>query len=155
MFKDKDSKRRAATDTLIGEGTIAEGKLLCEASLRIEGEYRGDIDCKGDIIIGECGVARSNIVARDVTLAGKLFGDIETKGRLIITSSGYLSGNVTAHTLIVQDGGIINGTCLMEEKPADLKKSNLAGSEQSQSNGKQDNKNDQNSDTKAKSRQAG
>lgn len=112
MFR--NNKRLAATDTLIGQGTLTEGKMMCEANLRIEGEYRGDIECKGDVIIGECGIARSNITARDVTVAGKVFGDISTKGRLIITSSGHITGNLSANTLIVQDGGMINGSCRME-----------------------------------------
>lgn len=115
MFK--DNKRLASTtstDTLIGQGTLCEGKMICEASLRIEGEYRGDIECKADVVIGECGTARSNIVARDVTVAGKVYGDIVTKGRLVITSSGQLTGTITAHTLIIQEGGRLSGNCHME-----------------------------------------
>jgi cytoskeletal protein CcmA (bactofilin family) len=114
MFMFKDHKRLAATDTLIGQGTISEGILICEASLRIEGEHRGEIECKADVIIGECGIARSNITARDITIAGKVFGDIVTKGRLIITSSGILTGAITTQTLIIQDGGKLNGNCHME-----------------------------------------
>ncbi|MDQ0060602.1 bactofilin family protein [Paenibacillus harenae] len=118
MFK--DNKRVIATDTLIGQGTLTEGKMICDASLRIEGEYRGDIECKGNVIIGECGIARSNIAAQDVTVAGKVIGDITTKGRLIITSSGQVEGSLYANILIVQDGGIINGNCQME-LPKDAK----------------------------------
>lgn len=148
MFKDK--QRLSSTDTLIGQGTLVEGKMICEASLRIEGEYRGDIECKGDVIIGECGVARSNITARDVTVAGRVFGDILTKGRLIITPSGQLTGNIAAHTLIIQDGGMINGTCKME--PASNGKNHpLAESETQQSHVKEPN----GKDSKEKSRQAG
>ncbi|NIK78347.1 cytoskeletal protein CcmA (bactofilin family) [Paenibacillus castaneae] len=148
MFK--ENKRLAATDTLIGQGTLGEGKIICEASLRIEGEYRGDIECKGDVIIGECGIARSNITARDVTVAGKVFGDILTTGRLIITSSGHLSGNITAHTLIVQDGGMLNGKCSMEKAP-DPKNRSVAESEPPILHGKEPNA----KETKEKSRQAG
>ncbi|SDX66099.1 polymer-forming cytoskeletal protein [Paenibacillus sp. CF384] len=112
MFK--ESKRSGSAETLIGLGTHVEGKLVSESSIRIEGEYRGDIDCKGDVIIGECGVARSGIIARDLTIAGKVFGDIVAKGRLTITASGQLFGNVLAHTMLIQDGGIYNGNCRME-----------------------------------------
>lgn len=117
MFKDSSSKRLSVTDTLIGQGTVAEGKIECDAGLRIEGEYRGDIDCKGDVIIGECGVARSNIAARDITVAGKVFGDITTTGRLTVTSSGEIHGNVYAKTMIILDGAILNGQCKMERVP--------------------------------------
>jgi Integral membrane protein CcmA involved in cell shape determination len=146
MFK--ENKRTTATDTLIGQGTIAEGKILCEAGLRIEGEYRGDIECKGDVIIGESGIARSNIVANDVTLAGQLFGDVVTKGRLVITSSGQVTGNITAHSLIIQEGGKINGGCRME-LPPDAKSKPVAELDSASGNA------NESKDNRAKSRQAG
>ncbi|MDQ6421161.1 polymer-forming cytoskeletal protein [Paenibacillus sp. LHD-117] len=148
MFK--ENKRVIATDTLIGQGTVIEGKLMSEANLRIEGEYRGDIECKGDIIIGECGIVRSNIEARDITLAGKLFGDVVTKGRLIITGSGQLTGNITAHSLIIQEGGLINGGCRMEQIPET--KQRPAAETDPPGAYKNDTKNN---DARAKSRQAG
>lgn len=110
MFKEK---KAAATDTLIGQGTITEGKMICEANLRIEGEYRGEIECRGDVTIGENGLVRSSIIAQDLTIAGKVYGDVTTKGRLIITASGHLSGSITANSLIIQEGGTISGTFQM------------------------------------------
>lgn len=150
MFKEKENKRLSATDTLIGQGTLSEGKMICDANLRIEGEHRGDIECKGDVIVGECGIARSNISARDITVAGKIFGDILTMGRLIITSSGHLTGNITAHTLIIQDGGMLNGNCYMVHAQ-DGKNRQLAESETSHLHNKDSNT----KDSKEKSRQAG
>ncbi|MUT67645.1 polymer-forming cytoskeletal protein [Paenibacillus sp. NEAU-GSW1] len=112
MFK--DNKRFSATDTLIGQGTQMEGKLICEANLRIEGEFSGDIECLGDVIIGESGVARSTIHAKEITIAGKVFGDIVAKGRLTVTATGQITGSVTAQSLIIHDGGLMNGSCHME-----------------------------------------
>ena len=112
MFK--DTKRLNLTDTLIGQGTHVEGKMICEAGLRIEGEYRGDIECHGDVIVGECGIARSNLTARDITIAGKVFGDVVTKGRLTITATGQLHGNINAQSFVMQDGGIFTGACRMD-----------------------------------------
>ncbi|NIK70307.1 MULTISPECIES: polymer-forming cytoskeletal protein [unclassified Paenibacillus] len=114
MFK--DNKRVSATDTLIGLGTHIEGKLVCEANLRIEGEHSGDIECLGDVIIGENGMARSNITARDITIAGKVYGEVTAKGRLTITATGQLTGSLSAQGIIVQDGGMLNGTCHMERQ---------------------------------------
>jgi len=118
MFK--DNKRVSATDTLIGLGTHIEGKLICEANLRIEGEHSGDIECLGDVIIGENGMARSNITARDITIAGKVYGEVTAKGRLTITATGQLTGSISAQGIIVQDGGMLNGTCHME-RPMDAR----------------------------------
>ncbi|MFX3632181.1 MAG: polymer-forming cytoskeletal protein [Candidatus Pristimantibacillus sp.] len=152
MFK--DNKRVSVTDTLIGQGTHIEGKMICEACLRIEGEYSGDIDCMGDIIIGESGIARCNITAKDITVAGTVLGEITTKGRLTVTATGQVTGNVNAHTLIIHDGGMINGNFQMEritDSPArPLSETNHSSTKDAKDNSKESAARD-----KEKARQAG
>lgn len=113
LGKKKKRMNPNSTDTLIGEGSVFEGRIRSEASLRVEGLVTGDIDCKGDVTIGEGGHARSNINARHVTIAGTVTGNITTKGVLTITSTGKLHGNVTAHSLIIAEGGVFEGQSRM------------------------------------------
>lgn len=152
MFK--DNKRVSVTDTLIGQGTHIEGKMICEAGLRIEGEYSGDIDCMGDIIIGESGIARCNITAKDITVAGTVIGEINTKGRLTLTATGQITGNVIAHTLIIHDGGMINGTCRME-RHTDSHTRPLSETNTSSTKDTKDSPKDNANRDKEKARQAG
>lgn len=116
MLGSSKSKRidTKTTDTLIGASTICEGKIMSEASLRIEGQLHGDIECAGDITIGENAVVQSNIQARDVIIAGKVKGNIHTKGKLLVTSSGVLVGNIDVRSFIVQEGGIFQGSSAMQ-----------------------------------------
>lgn len=114
MFK--ASRMTDYAETSIGQGTQAEGKLACDGVIRIEGEFRGDIECKGEVVVGELGIARAGIVANELTIAGKVYGDVNVKGRLTIAASGQLHGNVLAHSILIQDGGIYNGTCRMERQ---------------------------------------
>ncbi len=114
MFKEGRKQSNGVTDTLIGVGTEMNGFLKSLAGVRIEGAYNGDIESKEDIVIGEGGVAKSNITARDVTIAGKVYGDVHTRGKLVITPTGQLHGNCLAAILLVQEGGILNGTSQME-----------------------------------------
>ncbi|CAH1224858.1 hypothetical protein PAECIP111891_05748 [Paenibacillus allorhizoplanae] len=117
MFKKtKNLMNPNTTDTLIGEGTSFEGRIKSEASIRIEGGITGDIDCAGDVIIGEHGVVKSNISARDVVLAGSVQGNITTKGKLTITSTGSLHGNISAASFIIEEGGVFQGSSKMETK---------------------------------------
>ncbi|KRE86407.1 hypothetical protein ASG89_10360 [Paenibacillus sp. Soil766] len=119
MFKKtKNLMNPNTTDTLIGEGTSFEGRIKSEASIRIEGGITGDIDCAGDVIIGEHGVVKSNISARDVVLAGSVHGNITTKGKLTITSTGALHGNISAASFIIEEGGVFQGSSKMETKSA-------------------------------------
>lgn len=116
MFKSKPASGKInpdSTDTLIGEGTLFEGKIRTEASIRIEGTINGDIISSGDVIIGENGCANSNVTARDLVLAGQLNGDVEVRGKLTICASGVLNGNIAAQSLIIESGGVFNGNSKM------------------------------------------
>ncbi|ULL14040.1 polymer-forming cytoskeletal protein [Paenibacillus sp. H1-7] len=115
MFKSKKIGRDIqATDTLIGEGTLFEGRIKSEASIRIEGHITGDVDCAGDVTIGEHGVVKSNVIARNVILAGTVNGNVLCKGKLTIRSTGKLYGNTTAQSLIIDEGGVFQGTSKMD-----------------------------------------
>lgn len=115
----KDHKKQArSTDTLIGQGSNIEGTLNCESNLRIDGIMNGEIHCKGQVIIGETGEARSRIQAAEILVAGTVIGDIATKGRLTIMNQGEVTGNVSAAKLVIAEGGILNGTSQMEKAAA-------------------------------------
>lgn len=124
MFKKKKSKINPnTTDTLIGEGSTFEGRIRSEASLRVEGIIIGDIECVGDVTVGEHGNARSNITARNVTIAGMVQGNVSTRGLLTITASGQLFGNTLSQTLLISEGGVFQGQSKMQHDP---KNSNLS-----------------------------
>jgi len=107
-------RKPGVTDTLVGAGTVFNGLMKSEADVRIEGDYHGDIESKGSIVIGESGVAKSNITARDVTIAGTVYGDVHTFGKLVITATGQLHGNAQSAILFVQEGGVLNGGSRMD-----------------------------------------
>jgi cytoskeletal protein CcmA (bactofilin family) len=117
MFKGKNKQMNPnITDTLVGEGSHFEGRIKSDASLRIEGMVTGDMECTGDVIVGEHGVVKSNILARNIIIAGSVHGNIMTKGILKITATGKLYGNTTAASLMIDEGGIFQGTSKMEAK---------------------------------------
>ncbi|MFD2613861.1 bactofilin family protein [Paenibacillus gansuensis] len=114
MFSKKKAKLNPnATDTLVGEGTIFDGKIVSEAGVRIEGQVTGGIDCQGDVAVGENGVVKSSISAREVTIAGAVHGNVTAKGKLTILASGKLFGNTNAASFIIEEGGIFQGVSKM------------------------------------------
>ncbi|KJD46506.1 bactofilin family protein [Paenibacillus terrae] len=114
MFKDSKKKLSApATDTLLANGTSFEGTIEAEANIRIDGHFQGDIRSTRTVVIGESAVVRSDIIARDVILAGKVFGSITTEGRLTITPTGELYGKVAVAALVISEGGVLDGTSQM------------------------------------------
>jgi cytoskeletal protein CcmA (bactofilin family) len=119
MFKSKKTKFDPnMTDTLIGEGTAFEGRIKSEAGLRIEGQMDGDIDCAGDVTVGENGIARSHIKARNVVIAGKVVGNVAASTKLTIKATGQLHGNLSALELSIESGGVFQGTSTMDAHAA-------------------------------------
>ena len=106
------------TDSLIGEGSVFEGKIQSQASIRVEGQLIGDIECDGDATIGENGTARSNIVARNIIIAGTVYGNVHARQTLSLTATARLYGNATAQALVVAEGAIFQGMSKMEVKDA-------------------------------------
>ncbi|MGG6310604.1 bactofilin family protein [Paenibacillus macerans] len=101
------------TDTLIGEGSVFEGKIRSDAGVRIEGQITGDIECEGDVTVGEKGVVHSNILARNIIIAGTVNGNVQAKSKLSITSKGKLYGNMVATSLSIEEGSVFEGTSKM------------------------------------------
>ncbi|RKP44290.1 polymer-forming cytoskeletal protein [Cohnella endophytica] len=121
MFKKKTAKIDPnMTDTLIGEGTTFEGKIKSQAGIRVEGQLVGDMDCAGDITIGENGIARSNIKARNVIVAGQVIGNVSATGKLTIKNTGKLHGNLSALELSIESGAVFQGMSMMDVKDAPL-----------------------------------
>mgnify|MGYP003856088631 FL=1 len=117
MFGKKKAKINPnTTDTLIGEGSTFEGRIRSEASLRVEGNVIGDIECVGDVTVGEHGQSKSNITAQNVTIAGIVHGNVNTRGLLTITSTGQLFGNTLSQSLIITEGGIFQGQSKMQQE---------------------------------------
>ncbi|GIO40071.1 hypothetical protein J41TS12_49320 [Paenibacillus antibioticophila] len=115
MFKSNKAAKvdPNTTDTLIGEGSVFEGKIKSAAGVRVEGQIIGDIECEGDVTIGEKGVVQSNIFARNVIIAGTVNGNIQARSKLSITAKGKLFGNMSAASISIEEGSIFEGTSRM------------------------------------------
>jgi cytoskeletal protein CcmA (bactofilin family) len=118
MMGGKKKLDQMTTDTIIGEGTICEGKIVSEASLRIEGHMEGDVECSGDVTVGEQADVHASISAREVTIAGKVRGNVTCKGKLTVLSTGELIGNIDVKSIVILEGGLFQGTSHMKPQSA-------------------------------------
>lgn len=120
MFFRSRSKRkykRSATDTLIGKDSKVEGKIICQTSLRIEGQVEGDVVCEGDVVLGKNAIARSTITARNVVNSGTIHGAIHSEGTLMIADTGQMYGDIKVASLTIASGGIFEGMSMMNHTP--------------------------------------
>lgn len=100
--------------TLIGYGCEFEGSMSSSSSTRIDGKLKGRITGENSIVVGEDGLVLGEIKASETVVYGKVEGTIETNS-LEIKKSGIVLGDIFVESLIVEDGGIFNGRCTMNE----------------------------------------
>ena len=116
-----NNKASASDATIISPNSKFEGTLNSTGILRIDGEFRGDINIKGNVIIGEDGIVIANINADKVTIAGKVEGNICCSGSLELVQSGKLTGDIDAKSIRVDEGAIFDGKCKMLKSQSDTK----------------------------------
>jgi cytoskeletal protein CcmA (bactofilin family) len=99
--------------TILGRGASFDGKLTFEGSVRIDGDFRGEIETVGRLIIGEHAKVRAQVSAGAVVVEGELRGDLAASGGLEIRASARVYGQVSVGTLVVERGSIFEGSCKM------------------------------------------
>ncbi len=96
-------------NSVIGEGSVFEGKFYISGSLRVDGKFEGEIETDEDMIIGDTGKVKTNIRAKRVIVSGTLIGNIEATEEVRLLRNGKVMGNTTAPMIQIQEGVMAQG----------------------------------------------
>ena len=119
MISKKDREPAATSgeiNAFLGKGTDFNGKLTFEGTVRLDGNFSGEIFSPGILIIGETAVVDANINVNTLIVSGKLTGNIDAKARVEIHAPGKLYGNINSPVLVIDEGVIFEGGCTMKTK---------------------------------------
>lgn len=106
----------------LGRGVEFNGKLILNGSVRIDGEFKGEILGNGTLIVGENAVIDADIAIDNIFIFGTVNGNLDIKETAEIGSTGKLSGNLKTSAFIVQEGATIEGDCRMASEPVKIVK---------------------------------
>lgn len=95
--------------TVIARDDVLSGRLQVKGGGQILGNFSGNIECDGDLLIGPEAHVEADIRSARVTVAGFLRGNVVALNRLKITSTGRLEGDARVGALVVQEGGVHHG----------------------------------------------
>ena len=101
-------------NSIVGEGTRFTGELELNGLLRIDGDYSGTIRTTGKVLVGKNGRAECTINAGTVVVGGIIKGNVFAADKVIILSTGMILGNVNTPRLIVEEGVLMHGNCLIK-----------------------------------------
>src|SRR5213596_1537725 len=86
-------------ESLIAADITIEGKIEGGGSVRIAGNFKGDVNVQGDLAIESGAKLTGSVRADNVTIAGELEGNVEEATRVELTQSAVVIGNVKGATL--------------------------------------------------------
>lgn len=99
--------------TVLGEETRWQGDLhVGKEGLRIEGTVEGTLFSEGDVVVAPTGFVKGTLQVRNLSVGGRVEGVVRVMGCLAIHRTGWLEGEVEMGSLVVDEGGMLQGTCV-------------------------------------------
>lgn len=103
----------------VGGGTLVTGEATFKAMLRVDGHLSGKISStSGTLIVGANGVVDANIEVAVAIIHGTINGDIIATQRLELGRAAKVNGNIQTPSLMIEQGGIFEGSCKMVQMSA-------------------------------------
>lgn len=94
--------------------SVFDGTFNLTRDLRVEGQVKGTINCKGTLFVAQGASVDAVIEAENITVAGDLEGEVNCRGRMQILESGKVKGKITTGTLVINEGAFYEGQLTME-----------------------------------------
>jgi len=94
--------------------SVFDGTFNLTRDLRVEGQVKGTINCKGTLFVAQGATVDATIEAENITVAGELDGEINCHGRMQILESGKVRGKISTTTLVINEGAFYEGELAME-----------------------------------------
>ena len=95
--------------TVVGRGARVEGTLVSTESIRIDGQAKGKIAARGDVILSSHSHVEADIRAQNVVSGGTLKGTITARTRTEVAQGGRVEGTIRSKVLVVSEGGLFSG----------------------------------------------
>jgi len=100
---------------ILGRNVSFEGKMTFEGMARLDGKFHGEILSGDVLVIGETAVIDAQIKVGTIIVNGQVTGDVSATTKAEIRSTGKLRGNIDAPTLVIEEGGVFEGSCKMQK----------------------------------------
>ena len=104
------NRERAGVETVVGEGSRLEGRIVVADGIRVDGIVMGRLEVGGSIRIGRTGEVAADVKCeKDVVVAGRVQGNLTSKGEIRLESSAVVVGDVVALLMVVEEGAVLRG----------------------------------------------
>jgi cytoskeletal protein CcmA (bactofilin family) len=119
VFRSSKPKPEAAPaiHSLLGKDVILKGEVHTNShSFRVEGVVEGTIHSTGEVSIAPGGLVKGTIFAKHLVVTGRAEGIMKITDCLEIHGTGYVEGDVEVGSLVVDEGGTLQGVCVRKDQ---------------------------------------
>jgi cytoskeletal protein CcmA (bactofilin family) len=100
----------------LDRGSSFKGELEFEDTMRIDGKFNGRIRSKNELIVGESAHIEGEIHVGRIAISGTVMGKIKADQRVEIHRNGKVYSDVDTPALVIEEGAIFQGNCVMDDK---------------------------------------
>jgi cytoskeletal protein CcmA (bactofilin family) len=116
IFKKEDSTISAAVsgvNSILGEGSSFKGNVRIQGSMKVDGEFEGNLTVTESLIVGKSGVVKAEVEVGEAVVGGKVVGRIRASERVELQTGSRMEGDVFTQSFMIEDGVFFRGSCHM------------------------------------------
>ncbi len=103
--------------TFLGKGVDFKGKAQFEGTVRVDGNFEGEISIDDTLIIGETAFIKGTITGGTIVCSGRIEGVITANKKIQLLKPAVLIGDVHTPTFAMEEGVYFQGECDMGAAP--------------------------------------
>ncbi len=132
MMKRRGKEEVDENQNVLNMDAAMEGKIAFKdpVNLRINGNFRGILDTKGKLTIGENAEVNADITGEIIIIAGRVNGAVVATEELSIVSPANVKGDIQTPRLAISPGAVFEGNCHMASSQMNLEPGKLMDVEQ-------------------------
>ena len=100
-------------NTIIGRGTVFEGTMKVDNSVRIDGVFKGELSCSGALTISQSGETHAHLEGKEIYINGVVRGTVHAE-KVRLDSQAHFVGDLYTKALSVAEGAVLHGSCVMD-----------------------------------------
>lgn len=102
-------QQAAESTSVIDQYSNFDGTYNSARDLRVEGQVKGTIVCKGTLHVAQGATVKASVEAEAISVAGELEGEINCRGRLELLPTGRVKGEISTQSLVIHEGAVYEG----------------------------------------------
>jgi cytoskeletal protein CcmA (bactofilin family) len=116
IFKKEGATISAAVsgvNSILGEGSSFKGNIRIDGSMRVDGEFEGNLTVTESLIVGKGGTVKAEIEVGEAVIGGRVIGRLRASERVELQTGSRMEGDVFTQSFMIEDGVFFRGSCHM------------------------------------------